>query len=102
MKTLRAPSISQPHREMGGKPQTSASHSPQQHAQKRRPNSANQRAAPLTSRAAASETNSALYRTISRCSAFTWYPAFIRRTLISSAIITLRCCPPVQPNATVK
>jgi uncharacterized protein (DUF1697 family) len=39
---------------------------------------------------------------ISRCVAFTRKPACARRLRISSAIITERWCPPVQPNAMVR
>ena len=39
---------------------------------------------------------------MSLCSALTRYPAFFSRLAISSAIITLRCWPPVQPKATVR
>ena len=42
------------------------------------------------------------YRGISRCPVFTRYPFPSNRRFISSAINTLRCCPPVHPNATVK
>ena len=39
---------------------------------------------------------------VSRCTIFILYPAFFSRLATSSAIITERCCPPVQPNAIVR
>jgi hypothetical protein len=39
---------------------------------------------------------------ISRCTTFTRYPALCRRLLTSSAIITERCWPPVQPKPRVR
>ena len=41
-------------------------------------------------------------RPMSRCTPFTLYPPRFNRLLISSAIITERCCPPVHPNAIVR
>lgn len=41
-------------------------------------------------------------RGTSRWMAFTSYPASCSRRHISSAIITLRCCPPVHPKAMVR
>ncbi len=42
------------------------------------------------------------YFGLSRCTTFTLYPAFRRRLLTSSAIITERCCPPVHPKLMVR
>lgn len=38
----------------------------------------------------------------SRCTTLALYPAFARRLFTSSAIMTERCLPPVQPKAIVK
>src|SRR6266849_8969810 len=42
------------------------------------------------------------YFGLSRCTTFTRYPALRRRLPTSSAIMTERCCPPVQPNEIVR
>jgi hypothetical protein len=42
------------------------------------------------------------YPGLSRCTTFTRYPALRKCLLTSSAIITDRCCPPVQPNEIVR
>src|SRR5580704_15042133 len=42
------------------------------------------------------------YPGLSRCTTFTRYPALRKCLLTSSAIITERCCPPVQPNEIVR
>jgi len=46
--------------------------------------------------------NDCLYPGLSRCTTFTRYPAFRKRLLTSSAIITERCWPPVQPKEMVR
>ena len=43
-----------------------------------------------------------IYSGLSRCTTFTRYPAFRKRLLTSSAIITDRCWPPVQPKEIVR
>ena len=42
------------------------------------------------------------YFGLSRCTTFTRYPALRSRLLTSSAIMTERCCPPVQPKEMVR
>src|SRR5271165_6220226 len=42
------------------------------------------------------------YRGLSRCTTFTRYPAWRRFLPTSSAIMTERCWPPVQPKAIVR
>ena len=42
------------------------------------------------------------YPGLSRCTTFTRYPAFRKRFETSSAIMTDRCCPPVQPKEIVR
>ncbi len=42
------------------------------------------------------------YFGLSRCTTFTRYPALRRRLPTSSAIMTERCCPPVQPKEIVR
>src|SRR5271156_6082210 len=42
------------------------------------------------------------YPGLSRCTTFTRYPALRNSLLTSSAIITERCCPPVQPKEIVR
>jgi hypothetical protein len=43
-----------------------------------------------------------VYFGLSRCTTFTRYPALRRRLPTSSAIMTERCCPPVQPKEMVR
>jgi len=47
-------------------------------------------------------TNDCVYPGLSRCTTLTRYPALRRSLLTSSAIITERCCPPVQPKEIVR
>jgi|HubBroStandDraft_1064217.scaffolds.fasta_scaffold02274_7 hypothetical protein len=42
------------------------------------------------------------YFGLSRCTTFTLCPAFRSRLHTSSAIMTERCCPPVQPKLIVR
>jgi hypothetical protein len=42
------------------------------------------------------------YPGLSRCTTFTRYPAVRNRFETSSAIMTDRCCPPVQPKEIVR
>jgi hypothetical protein len=42
------------------------------------------------------------YPGLSRCTTFTGYPAVRSSLPTSSAIITERCCPPVQPKEMVR
>jgi hypothetical protein len=47
-------------------------------------------------------TNDRLYPGLSRCTTFTRYPALRKPLDTSSAIMTERCCPPVQPKEIVR
>src|SRR5580704_489565 len=47
-------------------------------------------------------TDSDPYPGLSRCTTFTRYPAVRKRFETSSAIMTDRCCPPVQPKEIVR